>query len=94
MEPSKPAAPGGEWQLDPQVVAERIGRDVVVVHLATNKIYELNPTAARIFELLRGGADRAALERALLAEYDVEPARLAASLERLIGELRAARLLR
>jgi hypothetical protein len=93
VEPSKPATPGGEWRFDPQVVAERIDREVVVVHLQTNKIYELNPTAARVFELMRGGADRAMLERALLAEYDVEPDRLTASLDRLIGELRAAKLL-
>jgi hypothetical protein len=93
VEDSKPATPGGDWHIDPQVVAERIGREVVVVHLRTNKIYELNPTAARVFELMRGGADRPALERALLAEYEVAPDRLAASLDRLLGELRAARLL-
>jgi hypothetical protein len=82
------------WRFDPQVVAERIGGRIVVVHLETNKIYELNATAARAFELMRQGADRAALERALLDEYAVEPARVAESVDRLLAELAAAGIVR
>lgn len=85
---------GEEWSIDSDVVAERMGGEIVLVHLRTNKIYELNGTAARIFELMRQGAGRGELEEALRREYAVEPRRLAASLERLLGELSAAGILR
>lgn len=80
--------------VDPDVVAERVGDSVVLVHLETNRIYELNPTAARVFELLREGKDRAAIEAVLLEEFAVEPAALAANLDVLLAELRRQELLR
>jgi len=80
----------GPWTIDPDVVAERIGGEIVLVHLRTNKIYELNASASRIFQLMRAGAGRSELEQALLTEYAVEPDRLAASFERLLGELSQA----
>ena len=89
-----PAGGSPAWQLDPGVVAERMGDELVLVHLATNRIYELNHTAARVFELIREGHDRPALERALSAEFEVAPRELAVHLDRLLGELRTAKVLR
>ena len=81
-------------ELAPDVVAERVGDGYVLVHLETNRIYELEGTGARFYELLRAGADLAEIERTLVAEYDAPPARIGADLDRLIAELRDARLLR
>src|SRR5215207_8182687 len=43
-------------RLDPNVVAQRIGDDVVLVHLRTNRIFELNATGGRVWALLAAGA--------------------------------------
>jgi PqqD family protein of HPr-rel-A system len=93
-ETAVPAARGTLSRVDAAVAAERIGEAVVLVHLETNQIFELNPTAARIYELLRDGADRAAVEAALAAEFDAPPATIAADLDRLLAELRERRIVR
>lgn len=77
---------------DPDVVAQRMGEEVVLVHLRTNRIYELNPTGARCWELLTTGLDRAAIRQQLLQEYAVEEEALAGEIDRLLAELRAAGL--
>jgi hypothetical protein len=55
-----------------EVVSRKLGDRLVVVNLRTNRIYELNPTASRIWELLEAGAGRSDLEDSLLEEFDVE----------------------
>jgi hypothetical protein len=77
----------------PDVVWQRLEDDVVLVHLRTNRIYSLNQTAARAWELLSAGADRAELERALLDEFDVEPVKVGRSLDELLEQLTTADLL-
>jgi len=37
---------------DPDVLSQRLGDDVLLLHLRTNRIYELNWTAARIWEMV------------------------------------------
>lgn len=49
----------------------RLGDEVVIVHLKTNQIYRLNRTAARFWELIAEGSDRATAERVLAEEFDV-----------------------
>lgn len=56
-----------------------------MVHLRTNRIYSLNETGARLWELLEAGHDRERIERQMLEEFDVE----AADLRREIAELLA-----
>jgi hypothetical protein len=90
---ASPEVPG-RLTVDPDVVAERVGDSLVLVHLETNRIYELNPTAARVFELMREGKDRAAIEAVLLEEFAVEPAALAASFDSFLAELRRLELVR
>jgi hypothetical protein len=89
---SNPAA-DSPLALAPGVVAERVGSGYVLVHLETNRIYELQGTGARILELLRVGRTRGEIERALLDEFDVAADRLAAELDHHLGELRRLRLL-
>ncbi len=58
----------------PNVVARRLDDATVLVHLDTSRIFTLNPTGGRIWELLTGDAqnlDIAALERMLRDEYQV-----------------------
>lgn len=83
----------------PDVVWRRVGEEAVVVNLRTNRIYSLNRTGARLWELISAGNDREAAEAALIEEFDVEEGELrnevAAVLEELTEEgliLDAARL--
>lgn len=63
------------------VVSRKIGDRLVVVNLQTSRIYELNPTASRLWELLETGRDRAELEQAILEEFDVREPDLSVNLD-------------
>ena len=71
----------------PDVVWRRLDEEVVLVHLKTNRIYSLNPTAARFWELLSEGLDRQSLELVMLKELDVTEIQLRDELDSLIAEL-------
>jgi uncharacterized NAD(P)/FAD-binding protein YdhS len=62
--------------LHKDVISRRLGDRAVVVNLRSNRIYELNASAARLWELLEAGCEQDELERALLEEYDVHEERM------------------
>jgi hypothetical protein len=65
-----------EFAAGAETVARRLSDRLVVVNLRTNRIYQLNRTAARLWELIAAGVDSAELQRTLLDEFDVDEARL------------------
>jgi hypothetical protein len=73
-----------------EVVSRRLGDRTVLVNLRTNRIYELNRTASRLWELLESGADRETAERVLLEEFQVDEATVRAETERLLARLASA----
>jgi coenzyme PQQ synthesis protein D (PqqD) len=79
---------------NPDVVWRTVDGEVVLVHLTTNRIYALNPTGARLWELLSEGRSGGDIEATLLAEFDVDAAELRLEIERVEGELVAEGLLR
>jgi hypothetical protein len=74
------------------VVYRELNGQVVLVHLGTDRIYALNETGARFWELLAAGRDRAAIQTQLLDEFDVEPAELDEQIDSLVDELTRAGL--
>ena len=60
----------------PDVVGRRLDDRFVLVNLATNRIYELNSTAALLWELLGAGTPVSELEPALLERVEVDPGEL------------------
>ncbi len=72
-----------------EVVARRLDDEVVLVHLQTNRIYTLSPTAARFWELLQDGVDRAEIGRRLRREFDVGESQLDAEIAALVSRLGA-----
>jgi hypothetical protein len=70
-----------------QVVSSRLGDAGVLVHLQTNRIFEVNATGLRIWELAGQGRTLAEIEQTLRGEFDVEPARLRSELLALVAEL-------
>ena len=84
---------GGQVRADPDVVAQRLGDEVVVVHLRTNEIFILNRTGARFWELVESGSDLDSVREKMLAEFDVEETELAAELEDFVAHLSRAELI-
>lgn len=70
------------------VLFRRLGDDMVLFHLESDRFYELNATAARFWELLNSGhnVDDARLQ--ILEEFEVDPAQLATETESLLEALR------
>ena len=52
------------------LIARRVGDTMVLIRLNTNRIYELNATGARIWELLKEGLTRAQVVDTLSTEFD------------------------
>lgn len=55
----------------PDVVARRLADNIVLVHLNTNRIFTLNRTGSRIWELLVAGRSPEEIEEALPGEFQV-----------------------
>jgi len=54
----------------PDVLVRRVGEEAVLVHMGRNEIFAMNPTAARLWELLSEGRSRADAVDQLKSEFD------------------------
>lgn len=77
----------------PDVIGQQLGDVLVLIHLSTDRIYELNATAARIWELLRENGGTGDLSAVLEREFAVDRGHLRADLEGFTARLSAERLL-
>jgi hypothetical protein len=84
--------PGARFSPHPQVVSQRLGDEIILIHLLTDRIYQLNGTAASIWELMETGLDLAAIKHQLLQEFDAAEAQLNQETARLISMLLAEEL--
>jgi hypothetical protein len=73
---------------NPNVIFRRLGDEIVLFHLGSDRFYELNGTAARLWELLNAGQDDAQIRERMLAEFAVDPEQLAGEAEALLDSLR------
>lgn len=80
-------------QPNPDVVAQRVQDEVVLVNLRTNEIYTLNRTAARAWELIAEGGDRSDIEATLAEEFSVDSDAVGGELDGLVDELLAKELI-
>ena len=72
------------FRSSPDALATRVGDEIVLVDLKTDRIYSLNRTAARIWELMCADYDRTEVERRMLEEFDVPPGQLAEAIDEVI----------
>ena len=89
-----PLARGSRVHPDPNVLAKRVDDEIVLVHLETNRIYELNRTAAFLWDALAVGRTQAELEELLALEFDVEQEELAREIDELLRQFTSERLIR
>jgi hypothetical protein len=71
----------------PDVVAQGVGGETVLVQLETNKIFTLNATGARFWELLSAGLEPDEIVERLLGEFDVEEKVLREEIDSLVESL-------
>lgn len=88
MSDAAPAA-SPRFHPSPDTIATRMGDEIVLVHLKTDRIYVLNRTGARLWELLAADCDRPEILRRMLTEFDVAPAELERELDRWLATLTA-----
>jgi hypothetical protein len=77
-----------------EVVGQKLGDQIVLVHLETSRIFELNRTGSRFWELLQADGERDTIEQALCAEFDVSEEQLSDEIDALIARLEAEKLVR
>ena len=80
-------------RLNPEVIARRLGDGAVLVHLPTSRIFELNETGMRVWELVAQGLDAAGISAKLGEEYDVDAGDAARQIDRVISQLQAEGLM-
>jgi hypothetical protein len=70
------------------VVARRLGDSAVLIRLTTNRIYELNATGARVWELVQQGMSRDEVVDRLTQEFGAAFSVIAADVDDLLRMLR------
>lgn len=75
------------YRVTDQVLWRRMGERTVLVHLGTRRVYSLNDTGSRIWELLAEGLAPDELRHRLLGEFEADERVLAADLERALVAL-------
>ena len=73
------------FQASPDAVYNRVGDQGVLIDMKTNRIYELNRTGARFWELLSAGHDRDEIRRLMVGEFDVAEADLDREIEAMLA---------
>ena len=73
----------------PDVVARQLGESAVLIRLTTNRIYELNLTGARLWELVGSGATVGSILERLTEEFDAPPDTIRGEIEDLVRDLLA-----
>lgn len=73
-------------------MSERFGDEVVLLNLKTNRFFSLNRTGARLWELLASGERLGAIEDQLGREFEVDPAELAAEVQRMLTAMKDEQL--
>jgi hypothetical protein len=73
---------------NPDVLAKRLDEGAVLVHLASNRIFELNATAARIWELTEGEPHVDAVVAQIVKEFEIEVDEAAEEVAALVDQFR------
>jgi len=78
---------------NPDVIAKRLDEVAVLVDVSTNRIFELNHTGARVWELMGQGFDKEQIVRRLIDEFEADLPIIAKEVDSLLGRLRMEGLL-
>ena len=90
---SKPAAGGVALRPNSDVISKRLDQTSVLVHIPTNRIFELNETGSRVWEMMGENLNADQIVRRLVDEFEVEEAQAANEVAELLTRLRDEGLL-
>lgn len=76
------------YKVDPDVISEKLGEEVVLVHLETGRIHHTNETGSRIWELLQEGRSLREMVEILRVEYSTSSEAIASDIREFIKSLR------
>lgn len=79
---------------NPDVIARHLGESAVLVHLPTNRVFELNHTGARVWDLIGEGMPLDRIVQTLVEEFDMDVPGVTADVTDLIDWLRDEELIR
>src|SRR5262245_58236805 len=74
-------------KVNPDVLFQRLENDAVLLHMKTDRFFNLNRTGARFWELLNEGHDLVSIQERMLREFDVEPPILEKEINDMIASL-------
>lgn len=75
------------FSIAPEVLAQPVGDDLVLMDLRTSRYYSLNAVAADLWRALEKKQDPSQIRRELQARYDVDAKALAADVDRTLRDL-------
>ena len=75
------------------IIAKRLDEVAVLVDVSTNRIFELNHTGARVWELMGEGFDKQQIVHHLVHEFDADLPIVASEVDNLLEQLRMEGLL-
>jgi hypothetical protein len=81
-------------EIGEDVLFQQLQGEVVLLNMASQRYYGLNEVGARMWELLLESGSVDAVADRLHETYDTDPITLRSDLERLVGELLGAGLLK
>ena len=73
---------------NPDVIAKRLDQATVLVEISTSRIFELNETGTRIWDLLGQGLNVEQIVQHLVSEFEVENTQAAEEVRTLLSQLR------
>ncbi|MRD46820.1 PqqD family protein [Caenimonas koreensis] len=83
----------GTVTIPKQVMARRVGEEVVLLDLLTGTYFGLDPVGSRVWDLLAAGHSLAQVSGVVIDEYDVTPEAFGKDLEALLRDLQARGLI-
>lgn len=87
------AVPRRTVRVSPNALHRELQGETVLLDLNAGEYYGLDEVATRLWQLIVEKGDLAAVEAAMLEEFEVDPAVLAADITRMIDDLLAKRLI-
>ena len=72
---------------NPEVIAKRLDQATVLVDISTGRIFELNETGTRVWELLGQGLNAERIIQHLVLEFEVANSQAAEELKTLLSQL-------
>lgn len=90
---SRDPAEGMQLQPNPDVISQRLDNTMILLHLRTNRFYELSRTGARFWELLSSGLSQDEIRERMMEEFEVDSVELAREMKGLLDSMEKENLI-